>query len=182
MSRFLFITRRQYEVIPFFFNAEHLGLEPEKAFLDRPDRFKPGTEKGRYVTFCPISAATEKRRAAKSRLSPGVSSTSPPFSRDEKSALALQYDLELHQMVAYMRRLDGAYPPDSRGRKSMNPFAPDGAGKWATSGSKTPLCGFWTYYAWEHVLSVVFSSAFGTIFTVSDPKSLKRLLTAEVMM
>ena len=64
----------------------------------------------------------------------------------------------------------------------MDPFAADGADKWVTNGSKTPLCGFWTYYAWEHVLGVAFSYAFGTIFTVTDPKSVKRLLAAEVMM
>jgi hypothetical protein len=134
------------------------------------------------VTFCPISQSTEKRRAAKARTSRGVSAASPSFSAEEKSALANQYDRELHQMVAYMRRLDGAYPPNSRGRKSMDPFAPDRAGKWATNGSRTPLFGFWTYYAWEHVLGVVFSSSFGSIFTVTDATSLQRLLTAEVMM
>ena len=161
-----------------------MGLEAETAFLDRPDWRQPGVIpfQSRYKTFCPISQATEKRRAAKARTSPGVSAESPPFTVEEKSALAHQYDRELHQMVAYMRRLDGAYPANSRGKKSMDPFAADGAGKWATNGSKTPLCGFWTYYAWEHVLGVAFSHAFGAIFTVTDPRSLRRLMEAEVMM
>ncbi len=159
-----------------------MGLAADTAFLNRPDWIKSGNEAGQYLTFCPISTATEKRRSAKSKQSPGVSADSPPFTTEEKSALAHQYDIELHQMVAYMRRLDGAYPPNSRGQKSMDPFAPDGEKKWVTSGSKTPLFGFWAYYAWEHVLSVVFSSSFGTIFTVTDQKSLQRLLAAEVMM
>ena len=65
-------------------------------------------------------------------------------------------------MVGYMRRLDGAYAPNSRNEKSMDPFAADGARKWKVNGSKTPLFGFWAYYAWEHVLGVVFSSSFGS--------------------
>jgi hypothetical protein len=107
---------------------------------------------------------------------------SPPFSIHEKSALAQQYDMELHQMVGYMRRLDGAYAPNSRNEKSMDPFAADGAKKWKVNGSKTPLFGFWAYYAWEHVISGLFSSAFGTIFKVTNQKSLKALLGAQVMM
>ena len=64
----------------------------------------------------------------------------------------------------------------------MDPFAADGAGKWATNGSKTPLFGFWTYYAWDHVLGVAFSNAFGTIFTITNQKNLQQLMAAEVMM
>ena len=152
--------------------------------MARPDWRKSGvnTDQCRYLTFCPLSKATEKRRASKARTSSGVSAESPPFSIDEKSALAQQYDRELHQMVAYMRRLDGAYPPNSKGRKCMDPFAADGANKWATNGSRTPLFGFWAYYAWEHVLGVAFSHAFGTIFTVTDRRSLRRLMGAKVMM
>ena len=90
--------------------------------------------------------------------------------------------MELHQMVGYMRRLDGAYAPSSRNEKSMDPFAADGERKWKVNGSKTPLFGFWAYYAWEHVLGVVFSSSFGSIFTVKDTRSLRRLMEAEVMM
>ena len=87
-------------------------------------------------------------------------------------------------MVGYMRRLDGAYASSPKGEKCMDPFAPDGESKWAVvNGSKTPpLFGFWAYYAWEHVLGVAFSNAFGTIFTVTDPRSLRRLMEAEVMM
>ena len=156
-------------------------MEPDTAFLDRPDWILPGSDKGRFATFCPISTATEKRRAAKAKTTPGVNSVSPEFTTDEKSALALQYDLELHQMVAYMRRLDGSAPPNSRGQKMMRPFAADGESKW-TAGSNRPLCGFWAYYAWDHVLSVLFSAAFGTIFSVKNEKTLRQLLNAEVMM
>ena len=133
--------------------------------------------------FCPLSAVTEKRRVAKSKQTSQVSAVSPPFATDEKSALAQQYDLELHQMVGYMRRLDGAYAPSPKGEKCMDPFAPDGESKWAVvNGSKIPpLFGFWAYYAWEHVLGVVFSSSFGPIFTVSDARGLKELKAAEVM-
>ena len=160
----------------------HLGLEAETAFMDRPDWLKTGTAVSRYVTFCPISMTTEKRRPAKAKQTPGVSPICPTgVTADEKSALAHQYDMELHQMVAYMRRLDGALPPNSRGQKIMDPFAKDGEPKWCT-GSTTPLFGFWAYYAWEHVISGLFSSAFGTIFKVTNQKSLKALLGAQVMM
>ena len=84
-------------------------------------------------------------------------------------------------MVAYMRRLDGALPPNAKGQKSMDPFAPDGDSKWCT-GTTTPLFGFWAYYAWEHALSGLLASAFGTIFKVTNQKSLKVLLGAQVMM
>jgi len=107
---------------------------------------------------------------------------SPPFEFHEKSALAQQYDMQLHQMVGYMRRLDGSYAPNAKGEKSMDPFAADGEWKWKVNGSKTPLFGFWAYYAWEHVLGVVFSSSFGSMFTVKDPNCQRRLMEAEVMM
>ena len=159
-----------------------MGLPADTAFLQRPAWIIPGTENSRYLTFVPISRATEKRRGTKCRQSTQVLAASPPFSVDEKSALAQQYDMELHQMVGYMRRLDGAYAPSSRNEKSMDPFAADGAKKWKVNGSKIPLFGFWAYYAWEHVLGVVFSSSFGSIFTVKDTRSLRRLMEAEVMM
>ena len=134
------------------------------------------------MTFCPISSTTEKRRSAKAKQTPGVSPVSPTgVTFDEKSALVHQYDMELHQIVAYMRRLDGALPPNAKGQKSMDPFAPDGAAKWST-GTTTPLFGFWAYYAWEHALSGLLASAFGTIFKVTNQKSLKALLEAQVMM
>ena len=128
--------------------------------------------------------ATEKRRVSKCKQSSQVSADSPPFSVHDKSALALQYDLELHQMVGYMRRLDGAYAPSPKGEKCMDPFASDGESKWdVVNGSKIPpFFGFWAYYAWEHVLGVIFSSSFGSIFTVTDARGLKQLLAAEVMM
>ena len=154
--------------------------------MDRPDWIKPGPDAGRrFQIFCPLSAVTEKRRVSKSKQSSQVSADGPPGDLvGEESALAQQYDLELHQMVAYMRRLDGAYAPSPQGEKCMDPFAPDGESKWAVvNGSKIPpLFGFWAYYAWEHVLGVVFSSSFGPIFTVSDARGLKELMAAEVMM
>jgi hypothetical protein len=73
------------------------------------------------------------------------------------------HDMELHQMVAFIGRLDGVLPGNSKGQKIMDPFAKDGESKWVT-GTKTPLSGFWAYYAWEHVLSGLFTSAFGTSF------------------
>ena len=163
-----------------------MGLDVDLAFMDRPDWQKPGPAAGRrFQIFCPLSAVTEKRRVSKSKLSSQVLPDGPSGDLvGEESALAQQYDLELHQMVAYMRRLDGAYAPSPQGEKCMDPFAPDGESKWAVvNGSKIPpLFGFWAYYAWEHVLGVVFSSSFGPIFTVSDARGLKELMAAEVMM
>jgi hypothetical protein len=150
--------------------------------MDRPDWRRPGTSVSRYVTFCPISLTSEKRRCAKAKQTPGVSPISlTGVTADEKSALFHQYDMELHQMVAYMRRLDGALPPNSKGQKIMDPFAKDGDSKWCT-GTTTLLFGFWSYYAWEHVMSGLLSSAYETIFKVTNQKSLKALLGAQVMM
>ena len=160
----------------------HLGIpEAGVAFLYRPSWINQDTGKCRFLTVCPTSVAVEKMRPSKSRRTPGVSSVSPTFSITEKSALEHQYDLELHQMIAYMRRLDGALPPSPQG-KVMDPFAPDGASKWSTSGSRTPLFGFWAYYAWEHVFSDIFSTAFGSMFKVTNQMDLQQLLDAKVMM
>jgi hypothetical protein len=150
--------------------------------MERPSWINEDTGKSRWLTFCPTSVAVEKRRKFRSKQTPGVSSVSPTFAVTEKSALDHQYDMELHQMIAYMRRLDGKLPPNSRGQKVMDPFAPDGASKWCTSGSKTPLFGFWAYYAWDNVFSELFSSAFGRIFKVTNQMELRQLLDAKVMM
>jgi hypothetical protein len=64
----------------------------------------------------------------------------------------------------------------------MDLFAPDGAQEWVTSGSKTPLFGYWAFVAWENVFCPVFSKSFGQIVSVTDQKSLDRLVAAEVMM
>jgi hypothetical protein len=158
-------------------------MDQDIPFLNRPAWRKPNSEDGRYLVLCPLSAATEKRRAPKASQTPGISPVSPSEStRSQKSALFHQYDLELHQMIAYMRRLDGAYSTNSKGKKCMDPFAPDGAEKWSTSGSKTPLFGYWAYVAWENVFYPVFSNAVGQIVSVTDQRSLERLLKAEVMM
>jgi hypothetical protein len=165
---------------PRFFDAAHLGMDQDIPFLNRPAWRKPNSEEGRYLVLCPLSAATEKRRASKASQTPGMSAVNA-ISRNEKSALFHQYDLELHQMIAYMRRLDGA-GKSSKGRKCMDPFAPDGAEKWSTFGGKIPLFGYWAYVAWENVFCPVFSKSFGQIVSVTDQRSLERLLGAEVMM
>ena len=165
---------------PRFFDAAHLGMDQDIPFLNRPAWRKQNSEEGRYLVLCPLSAATEKRRASKANQTPGMSARSS-ISRNEKSALFHQYDLELHQMIAYMRRLDGACK-NSKGRKCMNPFAPDGAEKWSTFGNKIPLFGYWAYVAWENVFCPVFSKSFGQIVSVTNQRSLERLLGAEVMM
>ena len=160
-----------------------MGMDQDIPFLNRPAWCTPGSGQGRYLIMCPLSVATEKRRGPKASNTPGITAErSSQSTLKEKSALFHQYDMELHQMISYMRRLDGAYGVVSRGQKCMDPFAPDGASKWATAGSKTPLFGYWAYIAWENVFCPVFSKSFGQVVSVTDQGSLDRLLAAEVMM
>ncbi len=58
-----------------------------------------------------------------------------------RSALELRYDWQLHQMVGYMRRVDGVRKTLVQRLPCMNPLARDGEPDFATDGSRTPF--FW---------------------------------------
>ena len=97
------------------------------------------------------------------------------------SALSLRYDWDLHQMVAYMRRLDGA-TPTLRRQPRMNPMARNGEPEWATDGNLMNYFGYWTFVAWDNVFVPVLGKAFGQSMRVLDEENVDELLGATVMM
>ena len=135
-------------------------------FLERDDYMLNGVMK--YEIFCPLTDAIKRRKLGKARppRKAGATGTGvvievvepePEPLATEHSALYYQYCPELHKMVAYMRRLDGAYPNTHQGHKIMDPLAPDSQPKWATNGrTLTPYFGWWTFHAWEKVFCSVF--------------------------
>ncbi len=150
-------------------------LTADKPFMERTEWMANGVRK--YTTFCPVTKKAEKAHAGK-RGRPVTGSEK----RDAISALELHYDAELHQMVGYMRRLDGALGKNKKGEAIMDPFAADGGSKWALDGSKTPLFGFWTYDAWHEVFSPLFAKLWGPIMQVNKAARVDDLLAVEVMM
>ena len=162
--------------------AGHLGMSDEKAFMEREDWMDNG--KPFCKVYCPVSAGERskrlrgnERRAFVARLEEGEAESSAMHS----SALSLRYDWDLHQMVAYMRRLDGA-TPILRRQPRMNPMARNGEQKWATDGSKTRYFNYWTFVAWDNVFAPVLGKAFGLSVGVLDEEDLDDLLGATVMM
>ena len=97
------------------------------------------------------------------------------------SALYSRYDWDLHQMVAYMRRLDGA-TLTVRQHKRMDPMARIGEPKWAVEGSRTPYFNFWFYVAWDNVFAPALGKAFGQNMRAVDIEDVDDLLGATVMM
>jgi hypothetical protein len=157
------------------------------AFLERADYMQNGVMK--YEVFCPLTEGAKKKKSGKAASKKattgeegdGDEPPEPPAPK-QVSALQYQYCPELHKMVGYMRRLDGAYPNTSRGHKVMDPLAPDGQPKWATNGSKlTPLFGWWAYYAWEKVFYPVLVKVMGSIVLINDEEDVDALCEAEVM-
>ena len=126
------------------------------AFLERADYMQNGVMK--YEVFCPLIEGAIKKKSGKAGPKKAGATTGeegadqdppePPAPK-QLSALHHQYCPELHKMVGYMRRLDGAYPNTSRGFKVMDPLAPDGEPKLAVEGRRTPYFGWWAFYAWE---------------------------------
>ena len=101
----------------------------------------------------------------------------PPDAKAKKSAdyveskgvLAEKYDVLLHFAIAHMRRVDGALPPHSSGRKALDLLAKEGEQRWSLFPpcgvivnvydvfryflrSAQPIYGFWFYYMWENVV------------------------------
>ena len=76
------------------------------------------------------------------------------------SALAMRYDWELHQMVGYLRRLDGV-TQTLRELLRMNPLAKKGVQKFSTDGKFIPYFGYWTFVAWDHAFVPVLFKSFG---------------------
>jgi hypothetical protein len=159
-------------------------MTDDVTFMERPAWLdEDGSPK--YKTFCPVSYNQRL-----SRLPPGdrkiVKTQGTCDERlehtSELSALEQQFDWPLHQMVGYMRRLDGALGRTVRGAKFMDPMAPDKEPKHALDGSRTPYFGFWFYLAWYNVVVLSLQKTFGSVLNVMDMDDLEVLLDAKVMM
>ena len=159
-------------------------MTDDVAFLERPAWLdEDGNPK--YKTFCPVSSSQRFNRLTASdkkvaRFAGSADERSANSS--EKSALEQQFDWPLHQMVGYMRRLDGALGKTIRGLKYMDPMAPDKEPKHALDGSRTPYFGFWFFLAWYNVVVPSLEKTFGPVLNVLDSDDLDVLLEAKVMM
>jgi hypothetical protein len=158
-------------------------MPDDKGFMERDDWMVNG--RPFCKVFCPVSVA---ERAKRLKASERRSLSSSETDLDEAgssgvplSALAHRYDWDLHQMVGYMRRLDGA-TQTLRKLPRMNPLAKQGEPTWATDGKLTPYFGYWTFVAWNNVFAPVLQRMFGGIANVVDDKDLDELLDATVMM
>jgi hypothetical protein len=163
--------------------AGHLGMPDDKAFMDREDWL--GQDGGPFCkVFCPVTLSERnKRLKGNERLQFAAEQDEGELESHatQVSALALRYDWDLHQMVAYMRRLDGA-TETLRRQPRMDPMGKLGNPKWATDGSRTPFFGYWFYIAWDNVFAPVLCKAFGQSVDVLDDGDVDELLGATVMM
>ena len=163
--------------------AGHLGMSDEEAFMEREDWLGQDGEPFCKV-FCPVSASERGKRLRGNDKRQFVAEQGEGELESHAmhaSALQYRYDWDLHQMVAYMRRLDGATPTLKR-QKRMDPMERMGVAKWSTDGSKTSFYGYWTYIAWDNVFAPVLTKAFGQSVGVMDEEDLDELLGASVMM
>ena len=132
--------------------------------------------------FCPVSSAERQRRLTPAERKAHVFEAGEEGSNAmATSALAMRYDWPLHQMVAYMRRLDGA-TKTIRKLPRMDPLAKRGEPKWAIDGKLTSFFNFWAFVAWDNVFAPVLGKAFGQNMRVLDEEHVDELLCATVMM
>ena len=162
--------------------AGHLGMSDEKAFMEREDWLDNGEPFSKV--FCPVSAAERAKRLKgqeKRDFVAGQEEGEMESNAMVSSALYSRYDWDLHQMVAYMRRLDGA-TLTVRQHKRMDPMARIGEPKWAVEGSRTPYFNFWFYFAWDNVFAPALGKAFGQNMRAVDIEDVDDLVGAKVMM
>ena len=89
--------------------AGQFGMSDVKAFMERENWLVNGEPFCRV--FCPVTSTERgKRLRGKERLAfdAGLDEGEMESNAMCSLALALKYDWDLHQMMAYMRRLDGA--------------------------------------------------------------------------
>ena len=158
-------------------------MADDQAFMYREDWLGQNGEPFCKV-FCPVSATERLKRLTGNDKRQFVADTDEEEFRSHAmhiSALQYRYDWDLHQMVAYMRRLDGATTTLTK-QKRMDPMERMGVAKWRTDGSKTEFYGYWTYVAWDNVFTPILTKAFGASVGVVDEEELDELLGATVMM
>ena len=156
-------------------------MADDQAFMYREDWLGQNGEPFCKV-FCPVSTAerVKRLRGNDKRQFVDVAEHESPGSM-HMSALQYRYDWDLHQMVAYMRRLDGATKTLTL-QKRMDPMERLGVAKWRTDGSKTSFYGYWTFVAWDTVFVPVLFKAFEVSLRVLDEDNLDTLLGLTVMM
>jgi hypothetical protein len=157
-------------------------MSDEKAFMEREDWLDNGEPFSKV--FCPVSAAERAKRLKgqeKRDFVAGQEEGAMESNAMVSSALYARYDWDLHQMVGYMRRLDGA-TLTVRQQKRMDPMGRIGEAKWATGGSKTSFYGYWTFVAWDNVFAPALGKAFGQNMRAVDIEDVDDLLGATVMM
>jgi hypothetical protein len=162
--------------------AGHLGMSDDDVFMEREDWLENGEPFSKV--FCPVSAAERGKRLKgkeKREFLAGHEEGEMISNAMVPSALYSRYDWDLHQMVAYMRRLDGA-TQTVRQHKRMDPMGRLGDDKWAVEGSRTSFFNFWTYVAWDNVFAPILGKAFGQDMRVVVIEDVDDLLGATVMM
>ena len=159
-------------------------MADDQAFMYREDWLGHNGEPI-WKVFCPVSASERAKRLRGNDKRQFVAETDVAEFESPgtmlASALQCRYDWDLHQMVAYMRRLDGATQTLTR-QKRMDPMERMGVAKWRTDGSKTSFYGYWTFVAWDNVFTPILTKSFGASVAVMDEEDLDELLGATVMM
>ena len=158
-------------------------MADDQAFMYREDWLGQNGEPFCKV-FCPVSATERVKRLRGNDKRQFVAETDVAEFESHAmhiSALQYRYDWDLHQMVAYMRRLDGATTTLTK-QKRMDPMERMGVAKWRTDGSKTSFYGYWTFVAWDNVFTPILTKSFGASVAVMDEEDLDELLGATVMM
>ena len=139
--------------------AGHLGMADDQVFMYREDWLDNGEPFSKV--FCPVSATERAERLkGKERRDFVAGQEEGEMESDAMHASAFfsRYDWDLHQMVAYMRRLYGA------------------------TQSRTSFFNFWTYVVWDNVFFPVLGKAFGQNMRVLDVEDVDDLVGAKVMM
>ena len=155
-------------------------MTDDRGFMQRDDWLE--NEKPFCKVFCPVSSAERQRRLTPAERRAHVFEAGEEGSNAmAASALAIRYDWPLHQMVAYMRRLDGA-TRTIRKHPRMDPLAKRGEPKWAIDGKLTPFFNYWAFVAWDEVFAPVLSKLFGVSVAVLDEEDVDVLLDTTVMM
>ena len=155
-------------------------MTDDRGFMQRDDWLE--NEKPFCKVFCPVSSAERQRRLTPAERRAHVGEAGEEGSNAmAASALAIRYDWPLHQMVAYMRRLDGV-TKTIRKLPRMDPLAKRGEPKWAIDGKLTPFFNYWAFVAWDEVFAPVLSKLFGVSVAVLDEEDVDVLLDTTVMM
>lgn len=124
---------------------------------------------GRYTHFCAVYQTSFQRRMAKSGREKGSG-------QDELKMcpLAHDFDLQIHDAIANLRRLDGNIPPHKDHGRSVDFFTEKGKRKFWVK-SSTPIFGYMFFYTLDKVVAPFLAEAFGQ--PIWHPRTLQELDT-----